>query len=154
MKIRTGFVSNSSSSSFVVYNTTTSQVTLEMLEIINQDWKEYDENKRNHPKYKEVKKFLKSQPNLDGNIIIPWSTNYATYIFKDRRKEPICINTCNNHDWGSSEKIDFEFKGEEYDPMTPEKDLFLDLNDFKMRTVEEYEELEMKELQKYINSEN
>ena len=42
--------------------------------------------------------FLNGNPNLDKSILIPFSCNYETWIFRNAFNK-ICVQTCNNCDW-------------------------------------------------------
>lgn len=90
MKIRNGFVSNSSSSSFVIDANahTTMEVAEEMLDIRTADeW----------PKCPEKPMIQKAKHlGVDNNLPIAFKTcNYDTFIFK--REGCIFVSTCNNH---------------------------------------------------------
>lgn len=100
MKIRNGFVSNSSSSSFVLSGTCTNLVAKQMLNVVFQDWNEWDDSaakkKDTKVRYRLLCKNLAKAP-ADVPITLP-STNYETYICK-LPDGKIYVSTCNNHDW-------------------------------------------------------
>jgi len=102
MKIRSGFVSNSSSSSFVCKSDiTTSDLALIMMHVIEEDrkqWKkEYGEEYTPSEDFVKAKQWLYDNPNFNEPIILPWSTNYETFIWTN--DEGICVDTCNNQRW-------------------------------------------------------
>jgi len=102
MKIRTGFVSNSSSTSFVVTAKTSMEVFNKMVSVIKADYCDnggdfrkawYDVQK---PK---VDGFLKRYPkNYNNGIIIPFTCNFETYIFPSIGGKCL-VETCNNCQW-------------------------------------------------------
>ena len=110
MKIRNGFVSNSSSSSFIIArkNATTAEVALFMLfEVLSDsiEWESDDiiEEDREQ-KIRAAIKWLDKNQQYNEPIFIPWTCNYSTFIWRNKY---ICVDTCNNHD--------FKCAGPEYD---------------------------------------
>lgn len=123
MKIRKGFVSNSSSSSFVIlnpedYQLNTIAVAVEVLRNLAIEWEtDWPEEQGRINNLKQIADKLESLNNLDENpqLIIESSCNYKTYIWaankypdenRDERyintsKPVIRISTCNNNNWDS-----------------------------------------------------
>jgi hypothetical protein len=139
MKQRHGFVSNSSSSSFIVHspNRTTSQILRDMLKILKAEWKEEKYNTRALTK---VIKWLQSHPKKDIPLLYPRTCNYETWVFKSKDGMDTIIETCNNHD-GNWQSMDFDIgfqegKEEDWEYMKTLK--FLDLDDMKEKTYDEY----------------
>jgi len=99
MKIRGGFVSNSSSSSFIVKDhdlDTTGKVALMMVAKIAEEWVAEGEQTTNE--LERAIDFLYENLNIDDPICFPWSTNYETFIWR-RSDGSIFVDTCNNNDW-------------------------------------------------------
>jgi len=101
MKIRNGFVSNSSSSSFIVANGDVATIANIMLNVVLNDWYDLDD--------KTVEAWRKNATKCHNNedirsgkigITIP-SCNYETYIFKSG--QDVYIDTCHNHEWPMEE---------------------------------------------------
>jgi hypothetical protein len=87
MKLRKGFVSNSSSSSFIIVGASTIDVAKEMI------------GQREHNK-KNIDKLLKDNQGFisDDTAITFASCNYDTYIWR-RTDKKLQVNTCNNESW-------------------------------------------------------
>lgn len=101
MKIRQGFVSNSSSSSFIVTEpnlTTTARVALMMLSVVME---EYDtDGYLTDDLLEEMENaidYLLNNIGYDEPICFPWGVNYETFI--RRTEDGIYVDTCNNHPW-------------------------------------------------------
>jgi hypothetical protein len=139
MKQRHGFVSNSSSSSFIVHdpNRTTAQIMREMLKRVKSEWKYEKYNTRSITK---IIKWLQTHPRKDMPLVYPNTCNYETWVFKNKDGMDTLIHTCNNHDcnWDSM-NFDFRHEDDYDDDHQYMKTLkFLDLADMKEKTYDEY----------------
>ena len=112
MKIRNGFVSNSSSSSFIIKDMDINEVATHMLNTIVEDFSDWRENNKvlaTYKKWKEnLKEILKNPEVKDGDIGITMpSCNYRTYIvIKDGE---IYVQTANNHTWNfTARDVDYD----------------------------------------------
>lgn len=113
MKIRTSFVSNSSSSSYILFSSVKNRssaigidhVASYMLDVILKDWERWPDK----PSTSRIERAKLLHDNLvsvsnnqdirEGKIGITMpSTNYDTYLLA-RNDGAIIISTCNNHDW-------------------------------------------------------
>jgi len=97
MKIRNGFVSNSSSSSFIISDENFPSVRSLATYMIKQKISEYD-NSYDKEYIKINKKYIKNLNKIDEDQSVSFpSCNYDTYI----RKVGDCylVATCNNHMW-------------------------------------------------------
>ena len=67
MKIRNSFVSNSSSSSFIVRYDSVVETAIRMLKRFNDDWKDVcpERSVSDHPKYAETMKWLNENPKYE-----------------------------------------------------------------------------------------
>lgn len=101
MKTRNGFVSNSSSSSFIIPNSNMKKIALSMMQTMIDEAKDY--NDKSHYEYKKecminLKKALQLPYIKSGKYgIMMKSCNYDTWIIE--RNGQVYISTCNNHDW-------------------------------------------------------
>lgn len=108
MKIRNGFVSNSSSSSFILTGSFTEimEAIENMVNLVNEDYEEggapehlagFTAFKNNEDLQDEFK---------EGNLGVAFgSCNYDTYMRAYRKDESdsykVYVETCNNHDWSN-----------------------------------------------------
>lgn len=101
MKIRNGFVSNSSSSSFIVNANSTMEVFNKIISIVQNEYEDYPDGKKLWKKYHYdgVMRFKESHDeDFNGGIIIPFTCNYDTFIFPSKDGKCL-VETCHNHDW-------------------------------------------------------
>ena len=112
MKIKSDFVTNSSSSSFIVNYKNTKITAKKMTDIIFEDWKYFSEPVSEEFKNKIHKTIEKLKD--DENILIPFSTNYETFIFRNDDGR-IYVDTCQNHDWENELDIIEHFNPDDYD---------------------------------------
>ena len=126
MKTRSGFVSNSSSSSFIILDKkmTTFQFAAMAMELVQQDWKELD-NGKDHPYYEKTMALLKGYQELDIPVFIPWTCNYPTFIYRGSDNR-IRVHTCHNHPWQDLD-IYIEDMTQDEGFNVPEYALFLNL---------------------------
>jgi len=98
MKIRTGFISNSSSANFIVDGSyeTLFDLAIAMLEVRNNDYAEWSgQNKANYlTEINEIKTALRCGQDPDTPIFFN-TCNYDTYIKKVLGF--YIVTTCNNH---------------------------------------------------------
>jgi len=101
MKLRSGFVSNSSSSSFIASDKTmsTSEIAELMTQIVIFDYleEEGDSDWVKEIKAIQLKIIELCEQEYDGNILLPFTCNYQTLIYRDGKGGDILIKTCNNH---------------------------------------------------------
>lgn len=142
MKVRYGFVSNSSSSSFVVHrpDETTAQIMREMLKIVKAEWKDEKFPKKMINAIDKSLKWLQSHPKKDIPLLYPNTCNYETWVYKTKGGD-IFVDTCNNHD-SNWENMTFDFRNEDdhdedFEYLKTLK--FLDLSDMKEKTRDEYD---------------
>ena len=103
MKQRKGFVSNSSSSSFIVDTNNPIQLAKDMLDILHQQALDFDEPKKDvktwFTKYRKALDNLTDKlPEGTDGIVLP-SCNYDTYIVLDKDYDRCLVTTCNNTNW-------------------------------------------------------
>jgi hypothetical protein len=104
MKIRNGFVSNSSSSSFIIEGDIAT-IASGMLDVVIDEFGYWNgptyDNGAVYKQWKDnLKKAISMKDVQNGKIGITFpSCNYDSYIIKDGNK--VYVSTCNNHDWSS-----------------------------------------------------
>lgn len=138
MKSRNGFVSNSSTSSFIIPNDTVKDIALSMADTITESAYDYmiSENekgtsnllvtlyaKKNFVHKKEcrsrLKKFLELEKSKieSGQIgIMMQSCNFDTWIA--RKDNSIYVSTCNNYEWNISGNFNVEWNDESRELIT------------------------------------
>lgn len=105
MKTRQGFVSNSSSSSFIIKRGNIEDVSLDMLDVIIENFeeglsaRELKKAKAEHKRWRaNLKSALKNKDVKEGKIGVTMpSCNYDTYLVIDGGD--LYITTCNNYQW-------------------------------------------------------
>lgn len=144
MKSKKDFVTNSSSTSFVVIDKTTGQILREMIKVV---WEE----RGTHKQEEEIMNHLLTHPDFDMNTVLPL-TNEETFVYR------ICpakvrVDTCFTfHDWKT-----LPFKTgycKEFDKVweKSKKMEFLDMKDFKVKTRDEAEEQRREEILEFIQA--
>ena len=116
---------------------TTAQIMKEMLLVVKAEWKE---EKYNIKLLSKMIKWLTTNSSKDIPLLFPLSCNYETWVFKRPNSKETIIQTCNNHDWLSSDAeltpiSDYASDG---DWCILKKFKFLDLSDMKTKTYKEY----------------
>jgi len=142
MKTRIGFVSNSSSSSFVIWNSerTTAQVMRDMLKLVKAEWKEEKVGRKPINAITKCIKWLQTNYRKDMPLLYPGTCNYETWIYKDKYGN-LFVETCNNHDgnWQSMDNIiPLGDDNDEKLPHIRKKLEFLDLSNMKTKTYDEF----------------
>lgn len=110
MKIRSGFVSNSSSSSFIVNDYNIKDCSKSIFKTVIKDWSEWSsdrktKHKKLYDKWKNnLTKALKNKEVINGTIGIKLpSSNYDTFLILKEGK--VYIDTCCNHSWRKIDEI-------------------------------------------------
>ena len=109
MKIRSGFVSNSSSSSFIISDDhfpTVRDLAIYMINKMSEDYGDYDQIEPNEEGTTNVYDiYIERLKNIDENQTVSFpSCNYDTYIRKVG--DQYFVSTCNNTDWDLYEYSD------------------------------------------------
>lgn len=107
MKLRGGFVSNSSSSSFFIPLDkwgSTKELAKYMLDVQEESWKNHRCSKEDMEALRQWRENLEIAVDDNPNVSFP-SCNFDTYITKITRggKEYLYVATCNNEQWDLSE---------------------------------------------------
>jgi hypothetical protein len=144
MKIRNGFVSNSSTSSFIITGESIFYIAQHMINVYFDDSRDFFDSKSEFKEYKKnllnnfqkAKKSKKIQNDKIG-ITFP-SCNQDTYLLS--KNDKIYILTCNNHPWEINGRDIFESnEGNEVDKVINEG-MFYDLKNDVIRSGDKYEE--------------
>lgn len=149
MKTRLGFVSNSSSSSFIVKGMKTGEIAKKMVELIEREFQEEWYNPHTCPSCGSkltgadepdptttcALNFIRENPGFDDPIAIPWSCNYGTFIVR-QTEEIVFVETCNNHRW--EEVLDYQNVDDGYNANMATN--YLDLSCMETKSQQEIEQ--------------
>ena len=153
MKIRSGFVSNSSSSSFVVYTDCSMNVLKGMIHDYEVDcegdleWIQESLNK--------IHQYILDHPDENKGYVLPFTCNYETFIFPCIDGKTVQVYTCNNHFWeleelGKTRCVSNDWIGysdEEWDETT----MFYDIVKDESKTYDEWDNFWTEEFDKKWN---
>ncbi len=154
MKIRNSFVSNSSSSSFIVSvkdAVTVGECAFIMLSHVIEQRKERYPEDEIVPVILAAQQWLQDNLTYDKPIVIPWTCNYETWVWKN--DVGICVDTCNNEGW--YDILDAQYVSEDWPYIEEEgpqfKDghstaSFLDLSTMKETTKADFVELYLRKV--------
>lgn len=129
MKVRNGFVSNSSSSSFIVMAETSLEVFEKMMAIWSARYDDWGDH--NFAEYGNTIAELfmrRKKSNYNSGIMIPFTTNYETFISPSVNGK--ChVTTCNNINWfdGDLEFVSPDRGGADKDDYPDEKIKFINI---------------------------
>jgi len=146
MKIRSGFVSNSSSSSFIIHGGDIEDISQKMLEIVIDDYSDWDKGESKSKKRdkehlewtKNLAKALKKKDVKSGKIgIVMPSCNYDTYLII--RDDFLYVATCNNHSWDLGAHDIEETDAHEKLKDIMDKSFFYDVRNGIVHTYEKYD---------------
>ncbi len=141
MKTKIDFITNSSSQSFMLGVSQPIQAAKKMLEIFFNNWEKVHEEA--HLQKGRAMRWAEENPDFEGNIIIPWTSNYVTFIFTggdwiDKAVgRNVIVDTADSEQWESSGlEIAKYLNSEKMHSQLDTK--FLDLTDFKVKTEEQF----------------
>ena len=99
MKIRSSHITNSSSSSFILETqTSTKKIALDIVQGLHSDLESMDERTyraNSTLRLRSVQSYFRERQDFDLPILISWTCNYETWIYRTRSDE-VAISTCNN----------------------------------------------------------
>lgn len=140
MKIRNGFVSNSSSSSFIVHNVSSSMEVFNlMIPLVKEDYCDYKDGKKAWKKTlgKNVKRFKQSRgKDFNEGILIPFTCNYETFIYPVKDGE-CYVETCNNHPW--QDVLSVHEMSSEHRHYSDDKTVFVNVSTNEFTTPKKFE---------------
>jgi len=148
MKTRNGFVSNSSSSSFIIDEVSLEKIARSMLKIVINDYKEWDEDKDEKDKEYDtwlvnLETALQRDDVKNGNIGITFpTTNFDTYLLNYDNE--VYVSTANNHSWKYTNR-DIEYLDENsYTEFTDiiENSFYINLRNNRIQNGDRYQWLE------------
>lgn len=155
MKVRAGFVSNSSSSSFIVgaaEGRTTAYVAYQMIRLLYNDrgnWGMKEEDYRAWQlKLNRALHYLTRHFDLDVPIMFPWSCNYETYIWRNK-DGAFCVDTCNNDPWDNVLKDVKWMDEDEMSSRHARPSRFLEMGELRVRNADFYHQELLKRLEGY-----
>ncbi len=141
MKIKMNPVTNSSSLSFIIRNRKPIEIAKDMLRISffnNREWaskRSTIELQSFDAHAEKVMNWIAENSDFEGNICIPFTTNYETFIYQDWFERCVVL-TCNNEGWEAAGlKIDFHLgEGDNDLEEYSYQQVYLDLDDFQLKT--------------------